>query len=92
MSDRLLLDLFILVLSALFFLFTLFISIFLELAAFTSGILREYAANSIWLALIPPSILTFLFLQKVLGRLYNVLPVNPTADSKINTAQKKQGK
>jgi hypothetical protein len=90
MSDRLLLDLLILVLSALFFLFTLFISIFLELAAFTSGILpREYAANSIWLALIPPSILTILFLQKVLGRLYNVLPVNSTADSEINTAQKK---
>lgn len=93
MRDRLLLlHVLILALSALFFLFTMCISIFLVLAVFTSGMFREYAANSMWIALIPSSIFSILFLQKVLGRIYDVLLVYFTADSKINTSQKNQGK
>jgi|tagenome__1003787_1003787.scaffolds.fasta_scaffold16805180_1 hypothetical protein len=90
MRDRLLLlHVLILALAALFFLFTMCISIFLVLAVFTTGIFREYAANSMWIALIPSSIFSILFLQKVLGRIYDVLLGYSTADSKINTSQKK---
>jgi hypothetical protein len=91
MRDRLLLlHVLILALAVLFFLFTMCISIFLVLAVFTAGIFREYAANSMWIALIPSSIFSILFLQKVLGRIYDVLLVYSTADSKINTSQKKE--
>lgn len=94
MSDRLvLLPIFIVVLAALFFLFTMSVSIFLILVVFTS-VFREYAANSVWIALIPPSIITILFLQKVLGRIYDMSYVS-TAHSKadINTnSSQRQGK
>jgi len=95
MSDRLvLLPILIVVLAALFFLFTMSVSIFLILVVFTSGIFREYAANSMWIALIPPSIITILFLQKVLGRIYDISYAS-MAHSKddINTnSSQRQGK
>jgi hypothetical protein len=95
MSDRLvLLHILIVVLAALFFLFTMSVSIFLILVVFRSGIFREYAANSMWIALIPPSIITVLFLQKVLGRIYDMSYVS-MAHSKddINTnSSQRQGK
>jgi hypothetical protein len=95
MSDRLvlLLPILIVVLAALFFLFTMSVSIFLILVVFTS-VFREYAANSMWIALIPPSIITILFLQKVLGRIYDMSYVS-MAHSKddINTnSSQRQGK
>ncbi|HET7391840.1 MAG TPA: hypothetical protein VFJ51_13540 [Nitrososphaeraceae archaeon] len=95
MSDRLvlLLPILIVVLAALFFLFTMSVSIFLILVVFTS-VFREYAANSMWIALIPPSIITILFLQKVLGRIYDMSYVSMThskADINTNSSQR-QGK
>jgi hypothetical protein len=95
MSDRLvlLLPILIVVLAALFFLFTMSVSIFLILVVFTS-VFREYAANSMWIALIPPSIITILFLQKVLGRIYDMSYVSMAhskADINTNSSQR-QGK
>lgn len=95
MSDRLvlLLPILIVVLAALFFLFTMSVSIFLILVVFTS-VFREYAANSVWIALIPPSIITILFLQKVLGRIYDMSYVSMAhskADINTNSSQR-QGK
>ena len=96
MSDRLvllLLPILIVVLAALFFLFTMSVSIFLILVVFTS-VFREYAANSMWIALIPPSIITILFLQKVLGRIYDMSYASMThskADINTNSSQR-QGK
>jgi hypothetical protein len=95
MSDRLvlMLPILIVVLAALFFLFTMSVSIFLILVVFTS-VFREYAANSMWIALIPPSIITIIFLQKVLGRIYDMSYVS-MAHSKagINTnSSQRQGK
>ncbi|HEY5630581.1 MAG TPA: hypothetical protein VI278_07165 [Nitrososphaeraceae archaeon] len=92
MSDRLvlLLPILIVVLAALFFLFTMSVSIFLILVVFTS-VFREYAANSMWIALIPPSIITILFLQKVLGRIYDMSYVSmthSTADINTNSSQR----
>ena len=89
----LLLPILIVVLAALFFLFTMSISIFLILILFTS-VFREYAANSMWIALIPPSIITILFLQKVLGRIYDMSSVSMAcskADINTNSPQR-QGK
>lgn len=93
MRDRLvlLLPILIVVLAALFFLFTMSVSIFLILVVFTSGIFREYAANSMWIALIPPSVITILFLQKVLGRIYDISYVSTThskADINTNSSQR----
>lgn len=93
MRDRLvlLLPILIVVLAALFFLFTMSVSIFLILVVFTSGIFREYAANSMWIALIPPSVITILFLQKVLGRIYDISYVSMThskADINTNSSQR----
>ena len=95
MSDRLvlMLPILIVVLAALFFLFTMSVSIFLILVVFTS-VFREYAANSMWIALIPPSIITILFLQKVLGRIYDMSYVSMAhskADIDTNSSQR-QGK
>jgi hypothetical protein len=93
MSDRLvllLLPILIVVLAALFFLFTMSVSIFLILVVFTS-VFREYAANSMWIALIPPSIITILFLQKVLGRIYDMSYVSMAhskADINTNSSQR----
>jgi hypothetical protein len=89
----LLLPILIVVLAALFFLFTMSVSIFLILVVFTS-VFREYAANSMWIALIPPSIITILFLQKVLGRIYDMSYVSKAhskADINTNSSQR-QGK
>jgi len=95
MSDRLvlMLPILIVVLAALFFLFTMSVSIFLILVVFTS-VFREYAANSMWIALIPPSIITIIFLQKVLGRIYDMSYVSMAhskADIDTNSSQR-QGK
>ena len=67
----LLLHTLIIVLTVLFFLFTLGISILLTMIFFVSYISEVYVANSMWIALLPPSILTIIFLQKILGRLYD---------------------
>ena len=94
MRDRLVLlsPILTVVLTALFFLFTMSVSIFLILVVFTSGIFREYAANSMWIALIPPSVITILFLQKVLGRAYDISYVSMAhskGDINTNSSQRK---
>jgi len=75
MSDRLLL-LHILTMGiiSLFFLFTMASSILLMMIFLASEMSGEFAANSMWLAMIPASIITVIFLQKVIiGRLYDRL-------------------
>jgi uncharacterized membrane protein YvlD (DUF360 family) len=59
-------------LLALFFLFTTGISFFLTMMLIST---HEYAADYMWTALIPPIILSVIFLQKVIGKLYNRLSV-----------------
>jgi hypothetical protein len=49
---------------------------------FTSKVSTELAGNLMVLALVPPSILTVLFLNKVAGRLYDILQVAITPLSK----------
>ena len=75
-ADRLLLlHMLIIILTVLFFLFTLGISILLTMIFFVSYMSEVYVANSMWIALLPPSILTIIFLQKILSRLYDRLYV-----------------
>jgi uncharacterized membrane protein YvlD (DUF360 family) len=62
----------LILLLALFFLFTTGISFFLTMVLIST---REYAADYMWIALIPPIILSVIFLQKVIGKLYNRLSV-----------------
>ena len=49
------------------------ISIMMAMIVLSSEISREFAANSLWLAMIPASIITVLFIQKVVSRLYDRL-------------------
>lgn len=63
----------IMLLIASFFLFTMSISIFVIMAVLAPALPGEYAADSMIVALIPPSILTLLFIKKVVGRLYDVI-------------------
>ena len=62
-------------LIASFFLFTMSISIFVIMAVFAPALPREYAADSMIVALIPSAILTLLFIKKVVGKLYDVIYV-----------------
>ena len=74
MVDRLLLlHVFLITIIIIFFLFTLSCSIFFTMVIFTSKVSAELAGNLMVLALVPPSILTVLFLNKVAGRLYDRL-------------------
>ncbi|HYA82966.1 MAG TPA: hypothetical protein VEH06_05890 [Candidatus Bathyarchaeia archaeon] len=79
MVDRLLLlHVFLITIIIIFFLFTLSCSIFFTMVIFTSKISAELAGNLMVLALVPPSILTVLFLNKVAGGLYDRLHVRIT--------------
>jgi hypothetical protein len=75
MSDRLLLlHILIMGIISLFFLFTMASSILLMMIFLASEMSGEFAANSMWLAIIPASIITVIFLQKVvIDRLYDRL-------------------
>src|SRR5437763_1375459 len=74
MSNQLvLLHTLIMILVLLLFLFTISVSIFLTMILFKAYSLGEYAANSIWIAPIPSSVFTILFLQKIIWRIYTRL-------------------
>jgi hypothetical protein len=83
MVDRLLLlHVILITIIIIFFVFTLSCSIFITMVIFTSKVSTELAGNLMVLALVPPSILTVLFLNKVAGRLYDILQVVITPLSK----------
>jgi hypothetical protein len=76
MVDRLLLlHVILITIIIIFFLFTLSCSVFFTMVIFTSKVSAELAGNLMVLALVPPSILTVLFLNKGLGKLYDRLYV-----------------
>ncbi|HET7148960.1 MAG TPA: hypothetical protein VFI73_10730 [Candidatus Nitrosopolaris sp.] len=76
MGDRLLvLHILLIVIVIIFFLVTLGGSIFLTMTLFSSRVSGELAGNLMVLALVPPSILTVLFLREVIGRLYDLVIV-----------------
>jgi len=77
-DSLLLLHVFLITIIIIFFLLTLSCSIFFTMVIFTSKVPAELAANLMVLALVPPSILTVLFLNKVVRRLYDRLYVIPT--------------
>ena len=54
-----------------FFMLTLGISIFVTMALFTSRVSAEQAGNLMVLALVPPSVLTILFLREAGAKLYD---------------------
>ncbi len=56
-----------------FFLFTLVLFIFISLAILSSKPIESQTGNLMILALIPPSILTVIFLRMVLGAIYDRL-------------------
>src|ERR687890_500096 len=74
-ADRLLLfHILIIGIIFLLFLFTIASSIFLIMIFLASEMSGEFAANSMWLAMIPASFITVIFLQKIIiGRLYDRL-------------------
>ena len=73
-GQLLLLHILIMGIISLFFLFTVASSILLIMILLASEISGEFAANSMWLATILASIVTVIFLQKVIiGRLYDRL-------------------
>jgi uncharacterized membrane protein len=72
-GQLLLLHILIMGIISLFFLFTVASSILLIMILIASEISGEFAANSMWLATILASIVTVIFLQKVIGRLYDRL-------------------
>ena len=74
MADRLLvLHILLIIIVIMFFLATLGSSIFFTMTIFSSRVSGGLAGNLIVLALIPPSILTVVFLQRVAGKLYDRL-------------------
>ena len=74
MADRLLvLHILLIMIVIMFFLVTLGSSIFFTMTIFSSRVSGELAGNLMVLALIPPSILTVVFLQRVAGKLYDRL-------------------
>jgi hypothetical protein len=77
-DSLLLLHVFLITIIIIFFLLTLSCSIFFTMVIFTSKVPAELAANLMVLALVPPSILTVLFLNIVVRRLYDRLYVIPT--------------
>ena len=72
-GQLLLLHILLMGIISLFFLFTVASSILLIMMFLASEISGEFAANSMWLATILASIVTVIFLQKVIGRLYDRL-------------------
>jgi hypothetical protein len=76
MADRLLLlHVFLITIIIIFFLFTLSSFIFFTMVIFASRVSPEQAGNLMVLALVPPSILTVVFLHKVADKLYDRLHV-----------------
>ena len=76
MADRLLvLHILLIMIVIMFFLVTLGSSIFFTMTIISSRVSGGLAGNLMVLALIPPSILTVLFLQRVAGKLYDRLYV-----------------
>ena len=74
MADRLLgLHILITIIIIIFFLVTLGCSIFFTMVIFSSRVSGEQAGNLMVFALVPPSILTVVFLHKVAGKLYDRL-------------------
>ena len=74
MVDRLLvLHIMLIMIVIMFFLATLGSSIFFTMTIFSSRVSGELAGNLMVLALVPPSILTVVFLQRVAGKLYDRL-------------------
>jgi hypothetical protein len=74
MADRLLvLHILLIIIVIMFFLATLGSSIFFTMTIFSSRVSGGLAGNLMVLALIPPSILTVVFLQRVAGKLYDRL-------------------
>lgn len=61
----------IIIIIMVFFMLTLGISIFVTMALFTSRVSAEQAGNLMVLALVPPSVLTVLFLHEVVAKLYD---------------------
>jgi hypothetical protein len=57
--------------TVFFFLITLFIFVLLSMAVLSSRPIGEEAGNLMILALIPPSILSVIFLRKVIGTMYD---------------------
>ena len=74
MADRLLVfHILLIIIVIMFFLATLGSSIFFTMTIFSSRVSGGLAGNLMVLALIPPSILTVVFLQRVAGKLYDRL-------------------
>lgn len=57
--------------TVFFFLITLFIFVLLSMVVLSSRPIGEEAGNLMILALIPPSILSVIFLRKVIGTMYD---------------------
>jgi hypothetical protein len=77
---------------SLFFLFTMASSILLIMVFLASEMSGEFAANSMWLAIIPASIITVIFLQQVIGkrlydRLYCVIVHSSPDDNQRNMSK-----
>ena len=74
MADRLLgLQILIIIIIIIFFLVTLGCSIFFTMVIFSSRVSGEQAGKFMVFALVPPSILTVVFLHRVAGKLYDRL-------------------
>lgn len=72
MDERVLLvNVLLIITIMIFFMLTLGISIFVTMALFTSRVSAEQAGNLMVIALVPPSVLTILFLREVATRLYD---------------------
>jgi hypothetical protein len=72
MDERVLLvNVLLIIAIMIFFMLTLGISIFVTMALFTSRVSAEQAGNLMVLALVPPSVLTILFLREVATKLYD---------------------
>ena len=61
----------LIIIIMVFFMLALGISIFVTMALFTSRVSAEQAGNLMVLALVPPSVLTVLFLREVVTKLYD---------------------
>lgn len=72
MDERVLLvNVLLIITIMIFFMLTLGISIFVTMALFTSRVSAEQAGNLMVIALVPPSVLTILFLREVATKLYD---------------------
>jgi hypothetical protein len=72
MDERVsLVNVLLIIMIMVFFMLTLGISIFVTMALFASRVSAEQAGNLMVLALVPPSVLTVLFLREVATKLYD---------------------